>query len=141
MILNIKKTNPEAKVPNTAYKGDAGLDLYSVEEKLVKSGERVIIETGIAAEIPDGFVGLIWDRSSVPAKFGIKTMGGVIDAGYRGEIRIIMYNTSRQDYEIHKHDKIAQMLIQKVELPKIVEVDQLSDSERGKKTFGSSNKK
>ncbi|MFC1656490.1 dUTP diphosphatase [Patescibacteria group bacterium] len=140
MILKIQKTNPEAKVPNTAYKGDAGLDLYSLKNTIILGQERAIIETGIAVEIPDGFVGLIWDRSSVPAKFGIKTMGGVIDSGYRGEIRIIMYNTSKEDYKIKKHDKVAQMLIQKVESPKIVEVDKLSWSERDKKTFGSSGK-
>ncbi|MFH1749974.1 MAG: dUTP diphosphatase [bacterium] len=141
MILKVQRIQKNAKVPNTAYKGDAGLDLYSVKEILIKSKNRTIIETGIAVEIPDGYVGLVWDRSSVPAKYGLTTMGGVIDSGYRGEIRIIMYNTSAEDFVIKKHEKIAQLLIQKIESPKILEVLELSDSERGKKTFGSSNKK
>ncbi len=141
MILKIKKIQADAKVPSMAYKGDAGLDLYSAEKKIIKRKERAKIKTGIALEIPFGFVGLIWDRSSLAAKSGLTTMAGVIDSGYRGEIEIIIYNSSKEDYIIKKYDKIAQLLIQKIETPKIVGVDQLSNSERGNKNFGSSGEK
>ena len=140
MILKLKKINPDAKVPDTAYKGDAGLDLYSIKEILIKAGKRTIVGTGIGIEIPDGFVGLVWDRSSLPAKYGLTTMAGVIDSGYRGEIKVVMFNTSEKDYTIKKHDKIVQLLIQKIESPKILEVQDLSESERGQKSFGSSKK-
>lgn len=141
MILKVKKVKPDAVIPNSAYHGDAGLDLYSAENKLIGSHERETIETGIAIEIPEGFVGLIWDRSSLPAKFGLTTLAGVIDSGYRGEIRIVMYNTSETTYQIRKNDKIAQLLIQEIASPKILEVRQLNSSQRGEKTFGSSDKR
>jgi len=140
MILKAKKLKPDAILPNSAYKGDAGLDLYSAENKLIRSQEREIIETGIAIEIPENFVGLIWDRSSLGAKFGLTTLAGVIDSGYRGEIRVVLYNTSETTYQVRKNDKIAQLLIQAIEPVKILEVRQLNNSQRGEKTFGSSDK-
>ena len=91
--------------------------------------------------IPPGYVGLIWDKSGIASKHGIKTMGGAIDSGYRGEIKIIMHNLSNTSYMIEKNTKIAQMLIQKVEQKDIVEVEELDESDRGSGGFGSTGMK
>ena len=136
MILKIKKLNPEALIPRYAHKGDAGIDLHSCEQVVLDPGERKTIGTGIAAELEEGYVVLIWDKSGV-ANSGIKTMGGVIDCHYRGEYKIIMFNTGKEPYEIKKGQKIAQALIQKVEQAEIQEVEELSNTSRGEGGFGS----
>ncbi len=138
MILKFKKLDKEAKIGSYAYKGDAGLDLFSNQEVILKPFERKTISTGIALEIPKGYVGLIWDKSGIASKIGLKTMGGVIDSNYRGEIKIVVFNTSKEEVKIEKGQKIAQMLIQKVEQAKILEVEELSETERNEKGFGSS---
>lgn len=140
MILKVKKVDSGAKLPTRATMGDAGLDLYSVEEIAIQPGDRLVVKTGIAMEIPFGCVGLVWDKSGLAAKKGIKTMGGVIDAGYRGEIQVVLANLGNEPHAIAVGDKIAQLLIQKVELPEISETAELSDSERGDGGFGSSGK-
>ena len=137
MIIQIKKLNPKAKLPEYAHPGDAGMDLFSVESVTIKPGKRIVCQTGIAMRIPDGYVGLIWDKSGVASKSGIKTMGGVIDSGYRGEIGVVFQNLSKENYNIKEGDKIAQMLIQKVARPQIEEVEELGDTERGEGGFGS----
>lgn len=136
MILKVKKLNPEAKIPCYAHRGDAGMDLYSCEDAVLKPGERKLISTGISTEIEEGYVALIWDKSGIAAK-GIKTMGGVIDAHYRGEYKVVMLNTSFENYEIKKGQKIAQVLIQPVISVEVVETKELSDTERGDGSFGS----
>jgi len=128
------------KIPSYAYKGDAGLDLYSNEEKILIPNYRTEIKTGIAIEIPKDYVGLVWDKGSLPLKHGIKTMGGVFDSGFRGEYKIILVNLSSKPFEIKKGMKIAQLLIQKVEHSKIIEAKKLSPTERGEKRLGSSGK-
>lgn len=140
MRLKVKKLDTEAKIPLRARADDAGLDLYSNEDVVLKSQERRAIKTGIALEIPSGCVGLIWDRSSVPLHFGLKTAGGVVDAGYRGEIQVIMMNLSQESVPIEKGQKIAQLLIQKVELLEVEEAEVLEESERGSQGFGSTGK-
>ena len=110
VIIKIKKLHSDAIIPHYAHDGDAGLDLYSVENHLIQPVERIMVATGIAIELPKGHVSLIWDKSGVAAKGGIKTMGGVCDANYRGEYKVIMFNTSKQAYEIKKGEKIAQVL-------------------------------
>ncbi|MFH0846141.1 MAG: dUTP diphosphatase [Patescibacteria group bacterium] len=140
MQLKIKKLKSDAVLPDYFYQGDAGLNLYSNIDLEIKSMERVIISTGIVMEIPNGYVGLIWDRSSLGIKEIIKTLGGVIDSGYRGEIRVGLINLSDKNFSIVKGQKIAQMIIQKHENPEIVEVEKLSESERQDKTFGSSDR-
>ena len=140
MKLNIKKLDEKAIVPNYAHPNDAGMDLFAIEEVLIKSGERVQVKTGIAMSIPDGHVGLIWDKSGLSHKFGLKVLGGVIDAGYRGEIMIGMINLGSEDYIVEVGNKVAQILIQKVEQPEIIEVEELTDSVRGDKGFGSTGK-
>lgn len=138
MKLEVKKLDPLAKLPTRAHSDDAGLDLYSLEECVLESGERRAIKTGVALAIPTGYVGLIWDKSSIPAKWGVKTMGGVIDASYRGEIHVIVINLSNMPYTVEKGVKMAQLLIQKVELPEVCEVSELDDTIRGERGFGSS---
>jgi len=136
--IKIKKLHPDAIVPQYAHPGDAGMDLFSVEEDFVlKSGERVGIKTGISVELSEGYVALVWDKSGVALKSGVKTMAGVMDSGYRGEYMVVLINLSGQNYEIKKGQKIAQILIQKVESPEIEIVDELSDTSRGVGGFGS----
>lgn len=137
MQLNVVAIDPEAKLPTRAHKTDAGLDLYSVEGFALNPGERRVARTGIALAIPDGYVGLIWDKSGVAANGGIKTMGGVVDSAYRGEVGVIMMNLSSSPYRVEKGDKVAQILIQKVETVDVCEVSGLDDTMRGADGFGS----
>lgn len=136
MLLKVKKLNPEAILPKYAHKGDAGMDLFSCEDTVLKPGEGKMISTGISTEFPEGYVALIWDKSGVAAS-GIKTMGGVIEHTYRGEYKVIMFNTGKQDYPVKKGQKIAQLLIQPIVTAEVEEVSELSDSVRGDGAFGS----
>jgi len=140
MELNVKKLHPNAKLPTYAHHGDAGFDLYAIESVTIAVGARVLVGTGIAMEIPDGFVGLIWDKSGLSMNHGLKNLGGVIDAGYRGEIKAGVVNLSNEDYTITAGHKVAQMLIQKVERAEIKDVAELSDTTRGHGGFGSTGK-
>lgn len=137
MQIKVKKLHKEAKVPSYAHDTDAGMDLYTICDIDIAPGERVLIATGIAVAIPAGYVGLFWDKSGIANKAGLKVMGGVIDAGYRGELLVGLLNTSSSIHTFHKGDKIAQMLIQKVEHPELVEVEELDDTPRGDGAFGS----
>ena len=141
MNLKIKKLSKEAKVPNYANPGDAGLDLFAIKKYKVKPGEIKLIDTGVAFELPPKTVGLVWDKGSVAMKNGLKTLGGVMDEGYRGELTVGLVNLSKKVYTIEKGDKVAQLLIQKVENVKPLIVKSLSNSVRGKKRYGSSGKK
>jgi dUTP pyrophosphatase len=138
MVLKLKKMHPDAVVPPKPYAGDAGIDLCSVEEVVIAPRGRARVPTGIAVELPQGTVGLVWDKSSLSHDKGLKVLGGVIDQGYRGEIRMCLANLSDEPQTIHKGQKAAQMLVQKVEHVSIEEVDALSESERGEKGWGSS---
>ena len=122
--LPIKKLHPDAKVPTRTHPGDAGLDLTTVETYTLKAGEGRIFKTGLAVAIDPGFVGLIWDRSSM-GKRGIKTLGGVVDAGYRGEIGVILWNISQEAQEIKAGERIAQFLIQAIATPATIEITEL----------------
>jgi len=113
------------------------MDLYSSEEKIIQPHQRELIPTGIAMAIPKEHVGLIWDRSGMAANHGIKSMGGVIDCNYRGEIKVILHNLTNQPFMVEKGMRIAQMLIQEVKQKEILEVDELDDTVRGEKAFGS----
>lgn len=135
--VKFKKINPEAKIPSYAHEDDAGLDVFSCEDVTLMQGERKIISTGISSEIPSGYAALIWDKSGLAGNKGIKTMAGVIDSGYRGEWRIVLLNTSIENYEIRKGDKIAQALIQPVEKAEIEISEELTDSARNEGGFGS----
>lgn len=137
MVIKIKKLSPEAVIPSYANPGDAGMDFYANEMVKLGPGERRAISTGISLAIPPGYVGLIWDKSGISSKSGLKVMGGVVDSGYRGEIKIIMVNLSPEPCVIEKGKKLAQMLIQPVERRKIIEVEELDDTKRGSGGFGS----
>jgi len=137
MKLKIKKLNPDATAPSYAHPGDAGLDLYSCEDYLLRAGERHKFNLGISAEFEVGYVVLFWDKSGLSANFGLKSLGGVIDCGYRGEWALTLLNTSNQDYQIKKGDKIGQALIQPVVSAEIEESSELSDTARGAGGFGS----
>jgi len=140
MKLQVQKLYSEAKLPSFAHSHDAGMDLYTVEDVTIEPGERVQIRTGISMTIPAGYVGLIWDKSGISHKIGLKTLGGVIDAGYRGEVTVAFVNTSDTQHVFVIGDKMAQMLIQEVVQPDIVEVSMLEETERGSGAFGSTGK-
>lgn len=140
--LLVKRLSKDAKLPTKAYEHDAGYDLYSLNDVIFKPGVITEVSTGIALAIPPGHVGLIWDKSSFGAA-GIKIFGGVIDSGYRGEIKLkmgLMNTTERGWVNITAGSKITQILIQKVEHLPILEVNELPSSDRGEKGFGSSGK-
>lgn len=141
MIIKIKKVHQNAKIPKYALPGDAGMDLFAIEDKTVKPNEIIAVKTGISIELPNNYVGLIWDKSGLALKSGIKTMGGVIDSGYRGEIAVILTNLSKDAYEIKRGEKIAQLLIQKIESAEILEVNELNNTERNEGGFGSTGSK
>ncbi len=138
--LKIKRLHPEAVFPLYAKPGDAGLDLFVLEELELGPGERKSIPLGIAIEIPPNHVGLIWDKSGLSHKYGIKTFGGVIDSGYRGEIHVGVMNLSDKFFRFEKGHKIAQIIIQPVTRIELEEVESLTESERGKGGFGSTGK-
>ena len=139
MELKIKKIRNDARVPTRAHHDDAGIDLYACGEHTVLSHQTAMIPIGVAFEIEKGCVGLIWDKSSIGSK-SLKTLGGVIDAGYRGEVSVMVHNLGDSTYTFEHGHKVAQLLIQKVEFPDIVEVTELSDSLRGEGGFGSTGK-
>lgn len=125
-------------LPSYAKSGDAGLDIRASQDVVLDPGETVIVPTGLRFAIPDGHVGLVWDRSGLAAKKSITTMAGVIDSSYRGELRIVLKNLGKESFVIEKGMRIAQMLIQPVanSIP-IQEVDELPESERKADGFGS----
>jgi len=137
-MIKIKKLVGDAVVPKYANPGDAGMDFFANEEVIIKPNQRKLVNTGISMAIPLGYVGLIWDKSGIASKHGIKTMAGVIDSSYRGEIKILLHNLSAEEFKIEKGTKIAQMLIQPVEQKEIIEVESLDETKRGTGGFGSS---
>lgn len=137
MILKIKKLVPELKVPNYAHPGDVGLDVFSLEDYGLQPGERRIFPLGFALEFPTGFAAIVKDKSSLPKNGGLHTMGGVFDAGYRGEYNVNLINLGAETYHIKAGDKIAQLLIMPVEIAQIEEVTELSETSRGAGNFGS----
>lgn len=140
MNVEVKKLDPSAKLPVRAHEGDAGLDLCALKGTTIGAGERGVVGTGIAIAVPPGHVGLIMDRSGLAAKQGMTNLGGVIDAGYRGEWKVIMLNTSDKPYEVAAGERIAQILVVPIALPDVCEVSELDDTMRGDGHFGSTGK-
>jgi len=140
VVVKIRRLSEEVKLPSYAYPGDAAFDLCAAEEASLAPGEYRGIPTGLAMEIPEGYVGLVWDKSGLAVKGGLKTLGGVIDCGYRGEVLVGLTNLSAETRSFNKGDKLAQMIIQKKETVEIEEVSTLPDSPRGERGFGSSGK-
>lgn len=137
MILKVKKVRDTAQLPVYAHTGDAGLDMKAAESAELAPGERTAIPTGLAFELPQGTVGLVWDKSGRSLKEGLKTMAGVIDEGFRGEFMVVVLNTSNKTVKIEVGEKIAQLLIQPVHQVAIQEVKEVGDSSRGQEGFGS----
>ena len=139
--LQITKLNENAILPSYANEGDAGLDICSIEDIDIKPGDRAFIHTGLAIAIPKGYAGFMQPRSGLAIKHGISIVNtpGLIDSGYRGELKIILLNTDKEEiFHVHKGDRIAQLVIQAVPFVKLKYVDELESSERGEKDFGSS---
>ena len=130
------KLHRDATLPTRAHPDDAGLDLYALEEATLEPGRGAHVKTGIAVELPPGTAGLIADRSSM-ARRGLKTAGGVIDAGYRGEIGVLLWNVSPEPHTVKRGDRIAQLLVVAVRTPAVREVVTLKRTPRGEDGFGS----
>jgi dUTP pyrophosphatase len=138
--LPVKRLTETATLPDKANLFDAGLDLYCDEKEVVTlaPGQRKLFSTGISMAIPKGFVGLIWPRSGHAVKKGIDTMAGVIDSGYRGEVKVLLLNESEEYQNFAHGDKIAQLLISIAPDFTSVEVEDLNETSRGENGFGSS---
>lgn len=138
MKIKAKKLHPDAQLPQTMRDGDAAMDFYSYKDYEIEPGERVVVETGVAIAIPEGYWGNVRDRGGLPAKHGIHTMGGVFDSNYRGEVQIIMINLGQETYKIVKGHRICQMIIEKHEQVELEEVEELDDTNRGEDRLASS---
>lgn len=141
MELRVAKLKDEAKVPTRAHEGDAGLDLYACEAAHLGPGERWGVGTGVAVEIPEGHAGLVLPRSGLARDHGIALVNspGLIDAGYRGEVRVLLLNTDpAETFRIAPGDRIAQLVIAPIAIAEPVEVESLTESARGDGGFGSS---
>lgn len=140
MKIKIKKLHEEVKLPNYAHPGDVGLDLYSLEDYDLKPGERKVFFNGFALEFPEGYGAIVKDKGSLPKNGGLHVLGGVFDAGYRGEYNVMLINLGSETYHINKGDKLAQLVIFPVSIVELEEVDSLSESSRGDGRFGSTGK-
>lgn len=137
MFLKVKKLHPEAFLPVRAHKTDAALDLRAMQDAYLTPNGVTLISTGIAVAIPEGYYGQIADRSSVATQKGLHVVGGVIDAGYRGEIKVAFRHFSSNPVGVMAGDKIAQLIILPVSLMGVEEVDDLDETDRGQGGFGS----
>ncbi|MEW5693791.1 MAG: dUTP diphosphatase [Candidatus Hydrogenedentota bacterium] len=138
--LKIKIIDKNSKLPTRVSGHSAGLDVYSCEKKVLKAKSYDTVRTGISIEISPGCVGLIWPRSGLSAQYGIDTLAGVIDSDYRGELKVVLMNNNKRDFQIQKGDRIAQLIVQRYERFEPVIVPLLSPTERGERGFGSSGK-
>ncbi|MDO8428437.1 MAG: dUTP diphosphatase [Candidatus Diapherotrites archaeon] len=138
----IRKVNEQAILPQYAHESDAGMDLYACEETVILPGQWKMVSTGISIEMPHGLEAQVRPRSGLAAKHGLSVLNtpGTIDPDYRGEIKVILINFGSQEYKVEFGHKIAQMVFNKIEKPKIETVDQLSETQRGEKGFGSTGK-
>jgi dUTP pyrophosphatase len=139
--LLIRRLHPEAQMPAGAYQADAGLDLASVEEAVLAPGERRTVATGLAVAIPDGHAGFVQPRSGLAARHGITVVNspGLIDAGYRGELKVVLLNTDPDEpFHVRPGDRIAQLVVLALPRITVTEADALPPSERAERGFGSS---
>jgi len=138
-MIKVKRLSDDAKLPKRAY-DSIGYDLYSIEDVELLKHDVKKVRTGIAIEIPEGYVGIIKERSSVGSK-GVAIRAGVIDPDYRGEVIVVLHNIDNVYHKIKKGDKVAQLLIVPVLIDDVIEVEELTPTERGANGFGSSDKK
>jgi dUTP pyrophosphatase len=139
--LRVQRLDPAAKMPTISHEGDAGFDLYAIDEVTLEPGDRAAIRTGIAVEVSHGHAALVLPRSGLAAKHGISVVNapGLIDSGYRGEVRVLLINTDPAEvFRIEPGDRIAQLLVTPIALPAPVEAEALAESARGEGGFGSS---
>lgn len=141
--IKIKKLCEDATLPRYAHEGDAGMDIYSLVDETIEAGERKLIPTGIAFEIPQGYEIQVRSKSGLAANNGLFVLNspGTIDSGYRGEIKVILLNTGEQEYHVRKGEKIAQIILNKVEGIELKVVEELSETARGSGGLGSTGKK
>jgi len=137
MELKIQRLDKSLTLPCYARANDAGLDLRSREDMTLHPMEKLTVKTGIKVALPQGHVGLIWDKSGLSSKHGIHTLAGVVDEGYRGEIGVVLINLGKETFEIEKNMKIAQMVVQPVLQAQVSEVEELDETHRGDGGFGS----
>ena len=137
--IEFQKLSADATLPTRAYPDDAGLDLYASEDGVLAPSEGKVFSTGIAVAVPPQHVGMVVDRSSM-AKKGIKTVGGIIDSGYRGELKVLLWNLSKEPLRVTRGERIAQLLILPIKTPQAQAVTTLPPAERGARGFGSSGK-
>ena len=136
-MLKIQRVNKELDLPSYAHEHDAGIDLRSAENLILEKGERRTVKAGIKIAVPENYVGLIWDRSGHAHKHGLHVLAGVIDAGYRGEVGIVLKNLGNSDFKIEKNMRIAQLLIQPIHKVEITECDSFEKTNRNTGGFGS----
>jgi dUTP pyrophosphatase len=139
MKLKIQKLKEGVKIPSYAHPGDVGMDVYSLEEKTLKPGEHYLFWLGFAMEFSEGYAAIVKDKGGM-SKAGLHTMGGVYDAGYRGEYNIHLVNLGSEPYTVEIGNKIAQIIFYPVEISEIEEVETLAESSRGHGRFGSTGK-
>jgi len=139
LTINVKKLDESLSLPAYQTEGSSGLDLYSSEDFFLAPGDFKMIPTGIALEIPPGYEGEVRARSGLASKFGIGVLNspGTIDSDYRGEIKVILFNLSKKDFEVKKGNRIAQLIISKVEKVNLREVKELKTTKREDGGFGS----
>ena len=137
--IKFKKLSEEVILPNYAHPEDAGMDIYSAEETTIPAGKWALVKAGFSMELPSGYEAQVRSKSGLSLKSGIMVLNspGTIDENYRGEVGVILMNVSQNDYKVEKNQKIAQMVINKVEHFKVEEVESLSDTTRGEGGFGS----
>jgi len=140
MKLKVKLLGPDGRVPMRATSGSAGYDLFASKSVSIDPGQTVLIDTDIAVCLPEGVYGRIAPRSSLAVKHGIAVMAGVIDKDFRGHVRVALLNTGGEALIVNKHDRVAQLLLERIETPDIVVVDCLDETERGAGGFGSTGK-
>jgi dUTP pyrophosphatase len=139
--VGVRKLRDDAILPSRAYEGDAGLDLAACEEATLEPGARAVVGTGIAVEIPEGYAGFVQARSGLAARHGIGVVNspGLVDSGYRGELRVVLLNTDREEaFTVEPGMRIAQLVVMPVAAVRLVETEELAVSERGGRGFGSS---
>jgi len=141
--IRIKKLYPDVEIPKYQTSGAVGFDLRAVESISIPSGEARLIGTGLAVELPSGYELQIRPRSGLALKHSITVLNspGTVDSDYRGEIKVILINHGKSDFQISKGDRIAQAVVNRVEIVDIVEVEKLSETQRGDKGFGSTGRK
>jgi dUTP pyrophosphatase len=133
------RLDPGLPLPARARENDAGLDLYAAEPATIEPGARALVPTGLALAIPAGYAGFVLPRSGAALRHGLTQLNtpGLIDAGYRGEVKVLLVNHGRAAVTVARGDRIAQLVIQRVESPELIEVDELPPSDRGTGGFGS----